>query len=86
MLDGSGSVKYGNEMVSLKKEDYLYLPATIPHALSNKSGRPLTVMIMGFHTRGFEKAKIPAHPLKANIEDVPTRTVEGHPSSLASAC
>ncbi len=81
VLDGSGSVKYGNEMVSLKKEDYLYFPATIPHTLSNKSGRSLTVVVMGFHTQGFEKARLPEHPLKANIEDVPTRTVEGHPSS-----
>lgn len=81
VLAGNGSVKYGNEIVALKKEDYLYLPSTIPHTLMNKSSRPLTVVIMGFHTRGFEMAKIPEHPLKANIEDVPTRTVEGHPSS-----
>jgi hypothetical protein len=36
---------------------------------------------MGFHTRGFEKTSPPKHPLKANIEDVPTQTVSGHPSS-----
>lgn len=41
----------------------------------------LTVVIMGFHTQGFEKTQPPIHPLKANIEDVPTRTVESHPSS-----
>jgi len=27
MLEGSGSVKYGNENVPLNKEDYLYIPA-----------------------------------------------------------
>jgi mannose-6-phosphate isomerase-like protein (cupin superfamily) len=81
VLDGNGSVRYGNEMVSLDKEDYLYLPATIPHALSNRSASPLTVVVMGFRTQGFEKTQPPAQPLKANIEDVPTRTVDGHPSS-----
>ena len=81
VLDGNGSVRYGNEIVSLDKEDYLYLPSTIPHTLSNKSGSLLTVVVMGFRTRGFEKTQPPAQPLKANIEDVPTRTVDGHPSS-----
>jgi len=53
VLDGNGSVRYGNEIVSLDKEDYLYLPSTIPHTLSNKSGSLLTVVVMGFRTRGF---------------------------------
>jgi mannose-6-phosphate isomerase-like protein (cupin superfamily) len=81
VLDGKAAVKYGNEIVSLNKEDYLYLPSAVPHALSNSSGAPLTVVVMGFRTRGFEKAPPPPHPLKANIEDVPTGLVSGHPSS-----
>ena len=81
LLDGSGSVKYGNETVFLKKEDYLYIPSTIPHAVSNPSTKPLTVLMMGFHTRGFEPTQLPPHPLHANIEDVPTNFVSGHPSS-----
>jgi mannose-6-phosphate isomerase-like protein (cupin superfamily) len=78
--EGTGSVKYGDAIVSLKKEDYLYIPSTIAHALSNKSDMPLTVIIMGFRTKGFEKTQ-PPQPLKANIEDVPTTTVSGHPDS-----
>ena len=81
VLDGNAAVNYGNEIVSLNKEDYLYLPSTVPHTLSNNSGSPLTVLVMGFHTQGFEKTPPPPHPLKANIEDVPTGLVSGHPSS-----
>ncbi len=81
VLEGTGSLKYGDAIVSLKKEDYLYIPSTIPHALSNKSDIPLTVIIMGFRTKGFEKTQPPPQPLKANIEDVPTTTVSGHPDS-----
>lgn len=81
VLDGNASVKYASEMVSLDKEDYLYLPATTPHTLRNRSSSPLTVLVMGFRTRGFEKSQPPPHPLKANIEDVPTGLVNGHPSS-----
>jgi mannose-6-phosphate isomerase-like protein (cupin superfamily) len=81
VLEGTGSVKYGDAIVSLKKEDYLYIPSTIAHALSNKSHMPLTVIIMGFRTKGFDKTQPPPQPLKANIEDVPTATVSGHPDS-----
>lgn len=81
VLDGAGSLKYGTQNVSLKKEDYIYIPATTPHMLSNRSATPLSVIVMGFRTKGFEKAPMPQTPQKANIEDVPTQTVSGHPSS-----
>jgi mannose-6-phosphate isomerase-like protein (cupin superfamily) len=81
VLEGSASVKYGDETVPLKTEDYLYLPSTIPHAPSNPSTKPLTLLIIGFHTKEFEPTQIPPHPLHANIEDVPTNFVKGHPSS-----
>ncbi len=82
VLEGNASVQYGTEAVSLNQEDYLYLPSTVPHTLSNKSASPLTVVVMGFRTRGFEKTQLPPHPLKSNIEDVPTGLVNGHPSSV----
>src|ERR1700690_4129406 len=63
VLDGKAAVKYGNETVSLNKEDYLYLPSTLPHTLSNTSGATLTGVVMGFKPRGFEKASPPPHPL-----------------------
>ena len=81
VLDGGGSIKYGTDTVSLKNEDYLYIPSTIPHAATNPSAKPLTVLVMGFRTKGFEPTQLPPHPLHANIEDVPTNFVKGHPSS-----
>ncbi len=81
VLQGSGSAKYGSSTVPLAKEDYLYVPATVSHTLSNSSAGPLDVIIMGFRTKGFEKAPLPQTPLKANIEDVRTQPVSGHPTS-----
>jgi mannose-6-phosphate isomerase-like protein (cupin superfamily) len=81
VLEGTGSVKYGSQNVPLNKEDYLYIPATVPHNLSNGSQTPLKVIVMGFRTRGFEKTPLPGQPLKANIEDVTTQPVSGHPAS-----
>lgn len=81
VLAGKGSARYGSTDVPLAKEDYLYIPATEPHTLSNKSTAPLNVIVMGFRTKGFEPAPMPPKPLKANIEDVRTQPVSGHPMS-----
>jgi len=81
VLGGSGSAEYGSRSVLLRKEDYLYVPASVSHRLANQSNSAFIVIIMGFRTKGFEKTPLPAAPLKANIEDVPTQTVSGHPSS-----
>ncbi len=81
VLDGAATVEYGQETVSLSKEDYLYLPGSVAHALRNTTGNTATILVMGFRTKGFEKAPLPPHPLKANIEDVPTQPVSGHPLS-----
>lgn len=81
VLSGTGFAEYGSQNVPLKTEDYIYLPATIRHALKNNSATPLVAVIMGFRTKRFEKAPRPPGPLKANIEDVPTEFVSGHPES-----
>jgi mannose-6-phosphate isomerase-like protein (cupin superfamily) len=59
VLDGRGTVNYGNETVPLDKEDYLYLPATVPHTLKNSAGSQLVVVVMGFASMGL---KNPNHP------------------------
>ena len=55
VLNGSASVQYGKDTVS-EAEDYLYIPSTIPHAASNPSTKALTVLVMGYRTKGYEPA------------------------------
>lgn len=81
VLQGNGVAAYGSENVALNKDDYLYVPAGTHHALSNSSDTPMHVIAMGFRTNGLEPAPVPQHPLKANIDAVPTQTVSGHPAS-----
>jgi mannose-6-phosphate isomerase-like protein (cupin superfamily) len=81
VLVGSGVAKYGSDTVPLHKDDYLYVPATTPHTLVNRSSAPLNVIVMGFRTKGYEKMPAPPKPLSANINDVPTQRVGGHPAS-----
>jgi mannose-6-phosphate isomerase-like protein (cupin superfamily) len=81
MLDGSASAKYAEENVLLKKEDFLYIPATVPHALSNPTKNPVSILVMGFKNHGYPQAQLPAHALKANIAEVHTEHVGSHPDS-----
>ena len=81
VLNGSGAASYGNEQVPLAKEDFLYLPATVSHALRNTSGAPVTVAVMGYRIKGFAPGAMPPHPLKDNIANVPLELVGSHPTS-----
>ena len=81
VLNGTGSAAYADQAVPLKAEDFLYIPATVAHALKNTSAAPFAVLIMGFHTAGYESSPLPAQPLVANIEDVQIEHVNGHPDS-----
>jgi len=81
VLKGGGEASYGGEKVPLKAEDFVYLPATVNHGLSNPTDAPLKVVIMGFRTKGFPSGPLPAHALKDNIQNVPIEFVGGHPDS-----
>lgn len=80
VLAGAGEVRYASASVPVKKEDFLYLPPTVPHGLRNPSSEKLQVIVMGFRTASAPNA-IPPRPVVANIEDVPLQKVGGHPSS-----
>lgn len=81
VLQGGGTLDYGAERVALAKEDFLYVPATVPHALRNDGTAPLTVAIMGYHTKGFAPTQLPPRPLKDNIANVQLELVGSHPTS-----
>lgn len=80
VLDGAGSATYDNQTITLQKDDYVYFPASVSHKLSSSNSQ-LVVIVMGFRTNGYPKAPVPPHPLKANIDDVQTQPVSGHPLS-----
>ena len=80
VLAGAGTVRYDSGSVPVKKEDFLYLPPSVPHGLQNPTREPLQVMVMGFRTSSSPNDS-PAPPVVANIEDVALQKVGGHPSS-----
>jgi mannose-6-phosphate isomerase-like protein (cupin superfamily) len=80
VLDGKGSVQYGSEKSEVRKDDFLYLPPTIEHSLSNGGGGELRVLVMGFKV----PPGIPASPKLqiANLSEVKKQVVGSHPDSV----
>src|SRR5215467_3536480 len=46
--DGAGDLQFGDGKYPLRRNDFLYLPAGVGHAISNTVSGPLKVIIMGF--------------------------------------
>lgn len=80
ILEGRGALQYGPDRSPVKKNDFMYLPSGIEHGISNTGDTPLRLFVMGF--------KVPAGtapPAKlqiANMDDVKTQFVGGHPDSV----
>lgn len=81
VLEGAGTVRYGKEEHAVRQNDFLYLPAGIPHALANSSGKPCRVMVMGFKIPAGTPLTPPSKFLVANLDEVKKEVVGGHPPS-----
>jgi mannose-6-phosphate isomerase-like protein (cupin superfamily) len=83
ILDGAGTLLYEDQKVSVKKDDFMYLPAGVKHGIANASNEPVRLLVMGFKIpSGTEVAATPKLML-ANAADVSLVPVQGHgPTSL----
>lgn len=81
ILDGSGAVDYAGQPLSVRANDFLYLPPGVAHSVSCSSPQPCRVIVMGFKIPERMPLTIPPKPLLANSNDVPKQTVGGHPPS-----
>jgi len=82
ILDGSGTLQYGEERVPVRKNDFMYLSPGIAHAISGSADQPCQVLVMGFRIPAGTTLGPPSKLQSANIDDVKEQTVEGHPSSV----
>ena len=81
VLEGAGTVHYGEEKHAVGKNDYMYLPPGIRHGLSNSSQAPLRVIVMGWKIPKEMEIRHPSKFQIANINDVPLQVVGNHPPS-----
>ncbi len=79
VVEGNGSLHYGDERVALRKNDYVYLPPGKPHGMANPSGQGCRVLVMGFRIPQGVTVSAPTRIMSANVEDVKKEVVGNHP-------
>jgi len=70
ILAGSGTLHYGQEKTPLKQNDFVYLPVSVEHGISNQSQEPLRLLVMAFKIP--EGLEVPATPKLMKASHGPT--------------
>lgn len=78
VLEGSGTLIYGNHRTPIKKDDFMYLPVNVPHGVANESSAPLRVIVMGYRIPAGRQAPSPQALMIANADDVQLQILGGH--------
>jgi mannose-6-phosphate isomerase-like protein (cupin superfamily) len=83
VLEGSGTLQYGDEAYPVRANDFTYLAPGVKHGLVNKSGHVLRVLVMGFSIPRRVVLSTPStRPTIVNLENVKEEPVQGHPTSV----
>ena len=83
VLQGTGTLQYGDETHALRANDFTYLPPGMKHGVANNSGQSLRVLVMGFKIPSrLAMGKPIQQPRIVNLDDVKEETVQGHPTSV----
>jgi|SRR5271166_948525 len=83
VLQGAGSLQYGDETLPLHPNDFTYVSPGAKHRLANNSEQVLRVLVMGFKIppRVVLSAP-PQHATVVNLDKVKEEPVQGHPTSV----
>jgi mannose-6-phosphate isomerase-like protein (cupin superfamily) len=82
VVEGAGSVTYGEQNHPIRKHDFMYFPPGVRHSLKNSSSTISRVIVMGFRIPAGTRVNPPTKLLIANADEVKQETVAGHPSSV----
>ena len=83
VLQGSGSLRYGDEALPVHANDFTYLAPGVKHGISNSSSQSLRVLVMGFKVpQRVSLGAPPPHPKILNMDEVKEEPVQGHPTSV----
>jgi mannose-6-phosphate isomerase-like protein (cupin superfamily) len=78
ILAGRGTLRYGQDQVPLKQNDFVYLPVGVAYGISNRSQEPLRLLVMAFKIP--EGVEVPAAPklMMASADDVRLQVLPSH--------
>jgi mannose-6-phosphate isomerase-like protein (cupin superfamily) len=78
ILAGRGVLRYGQESVPIKRNDFVYLPVGIEHGISNPSERPVRLLVMGFKIPAGVDVPPTPEQMMANADNVPLQVLASH--------
>jgi mannose-6-phosphate isomerase-like protein (cupin superfamily) len=78
ILDGNGTLLYGDRRAPVRKNDFMYLPPTVRHGVANSSSLPLRLLVMGYKLDKVSRTGPLPELQVANVEDVPSQQLGGH--------
>src|ERR1035441_9510713 len=76
--DGRGTLLYGDDKMSVKKNDFLYLPVGIRHGVANSSDTPVKVIVMGYKLPAGTKVEPTPKLMLAGADNVPLQVLGSH--------
>lgn len=83
VLQGAGTLQYGDEAQPLRANDFTYLAPGVKHGIANNSTQPLRVLVMGFQIPPrIVLSATPQHAKIVNLDEVKEEPVQGHPTSV----
>ena len=83
VLKGTGTLQFWDEPHPLRTSDFTYISPAVKHALTNDSGEPLNVVVMGFKIPSRVALNpSPQQPRIVNLDAVKEEPVQGHPTSV----
>lgn len=83
VLEGTGSLHYGEQAYAMRTNDFTYLPPGVKHSIENNSDHELRLVIMSFRIpSSISIVTPPQQPKIINMDDLKEETVQGHPSSV----
>ncbi len=75
ILEGNGTLLYGDQKIPVKKNDFMYLPPGIRHGMADG---PVRLLVMGFKIPAGVKVAPTPKLMLANSDDVALTPVQGH--------
>ncbi len=78
VVDGTGTLLYGDQKAAVKKNDFMYLPVGVKHGIANSSGVPVRVMVMGYKIPSGMKVEPTPKLMLASADDVQLQILGGH--------
>jgi mannose-6-phosphate isomerase-like protein (cupin superfamily) len=78
ILEGNGTLIYGDQRVPVKKDDFMYLPVGVQHAMANNGSAPVRLLVMGYRIPAARQAVPTPKLLLANSNDVSLQVLPSH--------